>query len=296
MYQVIRARWRVSLGLWLLVFPALAIYLTFTVGPILSGFFYSLTNWNGIDRTVQFVGLANFRAIFHDTHLHQAFRNTLVLAGSITIVQNGIGLLLALALDGTAKIKRFMQTVYFLPAILSPLIVSFIWTYIYSPLSGALNIVLKLVHIHPPLWLGNSHVVLRSIIAVVVWQYMGSSMVIYLAGLATIPSHLYEAGAIDGAGSWSNFWHITLPLLAPAITLNLMLSLIGSMKLFDPIFVLTNGGPGYASETLTTMLYREAFTTNRLGYGTAIAVMLFCLIMVFSIFALRLLQRREVEM
>jgi len=160
---------------------------------------------------------------------------------------------------------------------------------------GALNILLKKLGLNFLVqdWLGNSKLALFSVIFVVVWQYAGYSMVIYIAGLQNIPLEMYEASSIDGVNAWQRFRYITFPLLAPAVTINILLTMISTLKTFDHIFVMTKGGPGYATEVISTLLYRESFTNNNMGYGSAISVVLFALITSVSLITLKYLRRRE---
>ncbi|HBE76709.1 MAG TPA: sugar ABC transporter permease [Firmicutes bacterium] len=278
--------------------PALVFAIVFFIYPVVSSFYYSLTNWNGLAQTIHFTGLANFQELIRDDKFYGGIRNTLLYAFFVTVIQNIAAIALAIVLNTSLKTKNILRTVFFAPAILSALVVGYAWSFIYNPLFGVLNSLLTNIGLGGWVqdWLGDPRLALGSLIVVTVWQFTGYAMVIYLAGLQGIPEELYEAAAIDGTTPWKKFRHITFPLIAPAFTINVLLSVIGTMKIFDLIYVTTNGGPGYATETMTTLLYHQAFQTNRMGYGTAMAVVLFLIILVLSLFQLKTLRKREVVM
>ncbi|WP_261800523.1 carbohydrate ABC transporter permease [Paenibacillus sp. PAMC21692] len=277
--------------------PAIIVYTTFLLGPVMGSFFYSLTNWNGLYQTMDFVGLRNFVNLMEDGVFAKAIRNTMVFTVFVVLIQNAIGVPLALAMDSRIRSKQVLKTLFFVPAILSPLVVGYTWTYIYEPQNGVLNTILRTVGLTgwEQSWLGDPQFALYSIVVMAVWQFSGYSMVIYLANLQTIPGDLYEAADIDGAGKWQQFKSITFPLLAPSITINIVLSSIGTLKAFDIIYVTTKGGPYYATETMTTLLFSTAFTKSSFGYGTAMGVVMFFFVFIISLAQILLLRRREVH-
>ncbi len=277
--------------------PAIIVYTTFLLGPVLGSFFYSLTNWNGLYQTMDFVGLRNFVHLMEDGVFAKAIRNTMIFTVFVVLIQNAIGVPLALAMDSRIRSKQVLKTLFFVPAILSPLVVGYTWTYIYEPQNGVLNTILRTVGLTgwEQSWLGDPQFALYSIVVMAVWQFSGYSMVIYLANLQTIPGDLYEAADIDGAGRWQQFKSITFPLLAPSITINIVLSSIGTLKAFDIIYVTTKGGPYYATETMTTLLFSTAFTKSSFGYGTAMGVVMFFFVFIISLAQILLLRRREVH-
>ncbi len=278
--------------------PALLILSFFFIIPVIGGFVYSLTDWTGISREINFVGIDNFKnLLFNDDKFYVEVFHTLIFSICITIFQNSIGLILALFLDKEFKGRNFFRMIYYLPAVLSPLVVGYAWSFIFNPNMGALN---NLLHktgfgFLAQDWLGNANIALFSVIFVIVWQYAGYSMIIYIAGLQNISLDIYEAAAIDGVGKWQKFRYITFPLLAPAFTINILLTIISTLKSFDHIFVMTKGGPGYATEVISTRLYSESFTYNNMGYGSAISVMLFLIVTSISLILLKFLRNREVE-
>ncbi|MEU7858156.1 sugar ABC transporter permease [Nonomuraea sp. NPDC049141] len=276
---------------WLFAAPALVVYAAVVLYPSLAGMLYAFTDWSGIGADKSFVGLANFQKLLHDDQAMDSIGNTLLLTVAIVVVQNGVGLLLALGVHAKLKSRALLRVVFFAPVVVSPVMVAFLWKYIYNPdpsagLNGLLGLQVD--------WLGDPSLALWSIAATVVWQYAGYSMVIFLAGLEGVPRELHEAAMIDGAGTLQRFRYVTWPLLAPALTINLMLSTIGGLKLFDQIFAATNGGPGYATETLSTVLYKQAFVFGKFGYSTAIALVLALFVAAVSLVQVYYLRGREV--
>jgi raffinose/stachyose/melibiose transport system permease protein len=280
---------------WFFLLPALAMYGLVVLYPSVAGSYYAFTDWNGLDRTHSFVGLANFRRLFTDDQALAALKNTILLAIAVTFIQNGIGLLIALGVSANIKSRHLLRTLFFAPAVLTPIVVAYLWKYIFSP-RGALNALLDLVGLDGLTrgWLGDSSLALWTVAAVVIWQFAGLSMVIFLAGLESVPQELYEAAEIDGAGAFWKFWNVTFPLIAPATTVNLVLSTIGGLKLFDHVFALTEGGPGHASETLSTMIYDQAFVFGYFGYSTAVALVLTLIVSALALLQLSFWRAREV--
>jgi raffinose/stachyose/melibiose transport system permease protein len=281
---------------WIFLLPAIFMYGLVVIYPSLAGSWYAFTDWDGLARTSSFVGLENFRTLVQDEQAIASLRNTFLLAVTVTIVQNAIGLLIALGVNYNIKSRNVLRVIFFASVVLTPVIVAFLWQYIYAP-GGPLNRILDSLYLGwlKQDWLGDPNVALWAVVAVIIWQYAGYSMVIFLAGLQGVPQELYEAAAIDGAGALQKFWNVTRPMIAPAITINLMLSIIGGLRLFDQVFALTGGGPGYATETLSTVLYEQAFIVGAYGYGTAIALVLTLIVACIAMIQLKVLRSQEVE-
>ncbi|HEY7414148.1 MAG TPA: sugar ABC transporter permease [Ktedonobacteraceae bacterium] len=277
--------------------PALVIFTAFVIYPILGSLYYGLTDWDGLAPSLNFVGLANFQHLLSDPSVSTDLKNTFVFAAGVMVLQNGMALLLAVILDGFLRRLTFLRVLFLIPAMFSALAIGYTWSYIYGPVFGFLNTLLSKIGLSSwqQDWLGNPHLTLASLIVTNSWEFMGLSMVIFLAGLQAVPTELYEAANIDGASGWQRFWRITFPLIAPAVTINVVLTLIGSMKTFDLIFVMTNGGPGDTSESLALRIYKEAFSLNHFGYATAVGIILSLLILGLSLVNLRFLRKREVE-
>ncbi|WP_327657119.1 carbohydrate ABC transporter permease [Streptomyces sp. NBC_00483] len=274
--------------------PALAFFAFTVLVPSVQGGWFAFTDWDGISPVKHFVGLDQFRKLLDDTAARDAVVTTLLAAVAITIVQNTIGLLLALGVNSRIKSRNVLRVFFFAPAVITPVVTAYLWKYLYAP-DGALNSLLGAVGLDgwKQDWLGDPDLALWSVVAVVIWQFSGYSMVIFLAGLQSIPGEIYEAAAIDGAGPVRRFWYVVRPMLAPAITINLMLSVIGGLKLFDQVWVMTQGGPGGATDTLSTVIYKQAFQFNQYAYSTAIAVILTVFVIVISSVQYRYLSRQE---
>ncbi|GAA4715587.1 carbohydrate ABC transporter permease [Phytohabitans rumicis] len=280
---------------WLFVAPALLVYAAIVIYPSVAGVVYAFTDWTGIGDW-SFVGLRNFDTLLHDDQSLGALKNTLLLTVAIVVVQNGIGLLLALGVHARIKSRMVLRAVFFAPVVVSPVMIAFLWKYVYNPAPDAgLNGLLGAVGLGSLRqdWLGDPSLALWSVAAMVVWQNAGYSMVIFLAGLEGIGKDVREAATIDGAGPVARFRYVTWPLLAPATTINVMLSTIGGLKLFDQVFAATGGGPGYATETLSTVLYKQAFVFGRYGYSTAVALVLALFVAAVSLVQIRYLRARE---
>jgi len=281
--------------LYFFILPALAIYLFFYVYPMFTGMYYSLTDWDGMAKQKNFVGLKNYRDIFADQYTRTATVNTLIYTVVVTFFSNVIGLILALMLERRSKINNIFRTIFFMPAVLSPVVAAFIWKYMYSPETGVINSLLRALGLGALArdWLGDPKLALASVMIVPLWQWGGNVMIVFLAGLMNIPEEYHESAKIDGASYMQRLVHIILPGLRPAIIFNLIISTIGSFKTFDFIFILTYGGPGFTTEVLTLHVYKHALYTAKFGYGSAVAVMLTLFIVLFSIVELKVLTRNE---
>lgn len=280
----------------LYILPALGFYAFVLLIPTIRGTTLAFTDWNGLSQTFNFVGFKNFATVLTSSTSVHAIVVTLIIAFAYMIVVNSIGLLLALGVHSKIKSRNFLRVFLFAPAVMTPVVTAYLWKYILAP-TGPLNGMLDLLGLGSLKqdWLGKPDWALFSIILVLVWQFSGYSMVIFLAGLQGIPDELLEAASVDGAGSVRRFWSIVRPLLAPAITINLMLSIIGGLKIFDQVWVMTGGGPGGSTHTLSTLLYRDAFQYGEFGSSIAMALILFLLVAVISGIQYRSLLRQEAK-
>ncbi|HEU5028212.1 MAG TPA: sugar ABC transporter permease [Spirillospora sp.] len=276
------------------VLPALALYAFVVLVPSVKGAGYAFTDWDGLNPAKHLVGLGNFRQMWSDPAARGALRQTLIIAVAITVLQNALGLALAMGVHTLVKSRFVLRVLLFAPAVMTPVVTAALWKYMLAP-DGAVNSLLDGVGLGSwqQNWLGQGNLALGSVIGVIVWQFAGYSMVIFLAGLQGVPAEIYEAAAVDGAGPWQRFRSIVLPLLAPATTVNLMLSVIGGLKLFDQVWVMTAGGPGNSTETLSTLIYKNAFQFNEYGYSVAIAIVLTVFVAVISSGQYGLLRRQE---
>lgn len=287
-------RSRVRKPSWLLVVPALLLLLAVHFAPQLAASYYAFTRWNGLGTHGAWVGFDNFRQIFTDPLARDSFLHTLYIAGSFVVLVNVIGLALALGLNRTVKTRMVLRAAFFLPVVVSSLAIGFIWRYVFQ-YDGLLNQVLTAVGLDSwqRTWLGDPTWALWTILVVLVWQYAGLAMVLYLAGLQGVPDELIEAAAVDGASPWTRFRRITLPLLAPAMTVTITLTTIFGLRVFDQVLALTGGGPVGATETLSTQVYEQTFVNGRFGYGSALAFVLAGLIAVLGVTQALILRRRE---
>ena len=278
---------------WLWVVPAVAVVLVFRYVATGAGTWYAFTDWDGLGDAT-WIGLDNFREILDDPASRGALENTIVLAFSFVVTANVIGLGVALALHRTLKSRGLLRAIFFVPVVMSSLAVSYVWQFIFS-FTGPLNTFLGNIGLESfqrP-WTGDPTWALWTIFVVLVWQFVGLSMVMYLAGLEGIPEELDEASAVDGASTFRRFRKITLPLLAPAITVSVTLSTIYGLGVFDQVLAVTGGGPVDASETLATQIYKQTFAFGRFGYGTALSLVLTVLITALAVAQLVILRRRE---
>lgn len=292
-----REKRKANLLPYLFILPAIVIFLFVYAGPMLATFVLGFTDWNGIAPTFHFVGLKNYIRIFTDSNLQEPLLNTLQFTFFTVVIQGTLALLLAVALNKSFRGRNFFRTVFFLPCVVSMVAIGYAWSLIFNPVMGPLGKLADLMNwewLSGIKWLSDPDIVLYSIILVNVWQWTGYSMVIYLAGLQSIPQQLYEAAAIDGAGSVQRFFKITLPLIAPSITITTVLSTMGGLKAFDLMYVMTNGGPGHASQTFAMASVDAFFKQKDAGLGSALAFLMFVMILLVSYLQNRLLGRREV--
>jgi raffinose/stachyose/melibiose transport system permease protein len=279
-----------------LALPGIAFLLLFHHVAGLSGALYAFTDWNGISSNAEFIGLENFREVFREPATRNALIHTLELAAAFVIVVNVIGLALALGLNRAVKSRNILRSLFFTPVVMSELAIAYVWQYIFD-FNGPLNQFLGFIGLEQwqrP-WLGDPTWALWAVLAVLVWQFAGLTMVLYLAGLQGIPDELDEACAVDGATLWMRFRWVTLPLLAPAITVATTLTLIFGLRVFDQVMALTGGGPFNATETMATQVYKQTFVFGRFGYGAALALILAGMIAVLAITQALVLRRREAQ-
>lgn len=279
---------------WWFAAPALLLFAFVVLIPSARGVYYAFTDWDGLSPDFSWVGLGNFADMARDPDARQAIWHTLVIAVAITVIQNGFGLLLALGVNSMIKSRNVLRVFLFAPAVITPIVTAYLWRNLLGP-GGAVNSMLGAVGLDSwqQDWLGDPQLALWAIVGVIVWQFGGYSMVIFLAGLQSVPKEIYEAAAIDGTGPVRRFWSVVRPLLAPAFTINLMLSIIGGIKLFDQVYALTGGGPGHATDTISTLIYKDAFTLGEFGYSIALAVVLTIIVAVASTSQYLVLARNE---
>lgn len=278
--------------------PAMAFFIVFWIFPILQLFYYSVTNFNGINYDYDFVGLKNYVRLFENGTLTNSIKNTLVYTFIMVVCSNAIGLTIAMLLNVRLHAKGFFRTCAYFPALFSAIVIGFIWSYVYMPNNGMIAGIINAfggdgAAFNP---LGNYKTALFAIAIVEVWKAFGTTMIIYLAGLQTVDESLLEAGRIDGCTEWQLISKVKLPLISSTITINVILNVIGGLKAFDYAFIMTNGGPGKSTKTLMFQIYEIAFTDQRMGRAGAFSVVSFLVIIAITVFMLYFLNKREVEM
>lgn len=278
--------------------PAFILFTLFIIVPTLSSVYYSLTSWDGVSPTVKFVGLANFKEIFTSARFGNALKNTIILTVFITVFENIFALALALIVDHVRWGKNFFRSAFYIPVLISGIVSGFIWKIMYNYNFGALNALLNMLGLENfrQDWLGNSKLTLFMVGIVLIWKGVGYYMVIYLASLQSVSTDLIEAAQIDGASPWQRFKSITIPMISGAFTINFTLSLINGLKVFDQINVMTDGGPGFTTETLVYLLYKVGFNEGRQGFGTAVGLVLLFIIIILNTAQQKFLRGREVQM
>lgn len=272
-----------------LYLPALLLFVTFMLVPLFYGLRLSFQNWDGFSPTRSDAGLANYLRLFTDSAFLIALRNTLLYGVVSTIIQQVLGLLLAVALDRPARSSTILRAVIYLPVLISPIIMGAMYALMLQYNNGALNDIVGLFGVGKHAWLSNGTTAVWVIIIIHSLQFTGTTMIIYLAGLQGIDANLQEAASIDGASTGQRFFSITLPLLQPAFATSLTLNLIGGLKVFDLIQILTNGGPGNSTHSLSSLISDEYFNQQSAGYSSAMGVALFIIIVIFSLGVTRVL-------
>jgi raffinose/stachyose/melibiose transport system permease protein len=274
---------------------AIVLHLVLIVIPSVMGFYYALTNWSRFSSDIKFVGLDNYRSVFDSgSAMSQAIKNTLVFTGVTIITKTVIGLLLALLVSrGIRRFSVLHRVVSYLPAVLPMIVVGIVFKSILHPSTGILNRFLDAVGLDflTARWLTDTRLALYSIVAVDTWKGVGFIMLLFLAGLESIPREYYEAARIDGANALDELRHITLPLLKPVLTVITVLNLLYGLKVFDSVWVLTNGGPGYATETVNTIVFKE-FARGHYAVSTALSTVLFIAMTTAGLFLIRAMHRQ----
>jgi len=284
-------------GSYLLCAPTLILFLVFMVYPVFYLVRLSFYQWDGITQ-MRFIGLENYRRLLSDPIWWKALGNTLIYVLAKLAIELSLALGAAVALNTKLKGRTLFRSILFLPVVTSTAVMGIVFVGILSPFEGAFNLILMKLRLLSQFhdWLGDPHTALYTVIGVAIWHDLGINMVLFLAGLQSIPEYLYDAAKIDGAGSWQQFLHVTLPMLKPVALIIVMLSIIGSFKVFDIVNVMTNGGPYYASEVVTDYMFKYGFAGRGLGatviaqqgYAATIGIGLFVVIAVFTFIQLKM--------
>lgn len=285
-----------NLRLLLFTMPALLVYLVFKLYPAITGIYYSLTDWNGLSRDYNFVGLSNFKELLTDSYFWDSVKFTTVYVFVLLLLANIMALLLATAVESVKRHKGVFRTIFCLPNMISMIIGGYMWQFIFYKVLYyfADNWGWKFLD---KSWAGDSKYAFVSIVIVAAWGCIGYLMIIYMAGLQGVPAHLLEAAALDGANRWQKFWNVTFPMIRPAMTICVFWTLNSAFQVFDVIYSLTGGGPGRSTQSVAINIYEEAFQGNiRYGYATAKSTVLFIIILVITAIQLKMMQKKEEEL
>lgn len=275
--------------------PGFLIYIIFMIVPVVMCFLYSFTNWDGISATYKIIGFRNFENLFKDAAFFQAMQVTVIIMIVTTLIYNVFGIILAALLNDKGKLLGFSRSAIFIPTVMSSVVVAFIWSYMVQTNGGVINSVIELLGGQTLDFYSTPTTTIFMISAIICWNSLGFFVVIYISTLSTIPQDIYEACMVDGANWFQRFFHITLPLLAPGITINCILAVAGGLKQYDHVKVITGGGPGGATQTVTLFSVEKAFEYNRRGYSSAAVIILFLIIVILSVIQLSISKRHEVE-
>jgi ABC-type sugar transport system permease subunit len=286
---------RKAIAGWLFVLPALLLYAYFVIYPFFTSVYYSLTDWDGAQPIKRFIGLGNYQALLSDRLMWEALWHNVIWVIIGTISPIVIGLLLGVLLWTGTRGRIVFRIVYFLPVVLAEVVVAIIWNWIYHPLFGALNQMLRMVGLDNLTrgWLGDPNTALLSLLVTAIWGYYGFCFVIIMAGLQNVDVDLVEAATIDGANGWQRFIYVIVPQLSHVLTMITAYTLIGGFNVFGIVFVMTQGGPGTATQVIATYTYRKAFQMSELGYGAALSMVMTVLSLVASYIFIRLRERQE---
>lgn len=280
---------------YLFLAPSGVIMLVFVAYPILQSFWMSLHTWSFFSSDQPFIGLRNYANMVNDPRFWNALGNTALYTGVVVPLQVGLGLALAIAIQRNTLVNSFLRSVFFFPVIASLATMGIVWKFLLDPQIGLVNAAITSLGLSSVNFLQSTTWALPAVMLVGVWKSVGFSMVIFLAALQDVPESLIEAAALDGAGPFMRFRRVVFPLLRPSLLFAAIVATIGSMQLFDSVYVMTNGGPIFHTETLVTYLYEVAFQYSQPGYAAAISWVLFVLILVISLFQLRLFRYNEVD-
>ncbi|MBN1302045.1 MAG: sugar ABC transporter permease [Melioribacteraceae bacterium] len=270
--------------------PSIVIIGLFVLFPVFFSFYLSFQKWNMFSSQSTFVGLENYSRLIADPEFWQVLKNTLIYTVGTVPLNMVVALFVANELNKRIIGKKFLRTLFFAPVVISPVAAAVIWRWLYDPNVGIINYVFDIFGIGSVNWLNDPDAAMIALIIMGVWKTFGINMVLFSAGLQAIPEHYYEAADIDGAGKFSKFWHITIPLLTPTTLFIMIMSMIASLQVFDIVYVLTSGGPLGSTKVLVFQVYEYAFKFFEMGYASAIAYVLFAILFIFTIIQIKLMK------
>jgi multiple sugar transport system permease protein len=275
---------REELAFWLFISPWLIGFIVFSAGPIVASMGISLTEYS-ILQPPTFIGFENYVQLFNDELFYKAVFNTIYYVGVSVPLGVTLAFLMAIALNQKLRGQTWFRTIFYLPSVVSGIAVALLWGWLLNPDFGLINYLLSFVGIQGPKWLYSTTWAMPSIILMSLWG-VGGSMVVFLAGLQGIPEHLYEAAELDGAGEWGKFWNVTVPMISPVIFFNMIVTIIFAFQIFDQVYIMTSGKGGPANATLVYVLYlyRQGFEYFKMGYASALALILFLIVLGITVF------------
>ena len=282
---------------YLFILPALVLYAIFVLYPFLSTIHLSMTDWDGAQPVKRFIGLENYQHLFQDRVMWQSLTQNLIWIAAGTLTPVVIGLVLATLVWSGVRGRIVFRTVFFMPVVLSTVVVGMIWKWIYHPMFGPINLILRAVGLESVArgWLGDLTWALYALLLAALWAYFGFCFVILLAALQNVDMELHDAAKIDGANAWQRFINVTVPQIRPVLTMLLAYTLVGGFNVFDIVYIMTKGGPANATEVLATYTYRMAFQQNQVGYGAALTMIITVLSLAASFLFITLRERNEPE-
>ncbi|MBR1875598.1 MAG: sugar ABC transporter permease [Lachnospiraceae bacterium] len=282
-----KKKWKEELIDLSFLLPALLVFVFIIVIPLISGIRYTFTNWDGMSKVIEYVGFKNYNTLFHDKDLIEPICNTLLFTVVTVVIINVLGLAIAMATVKEFKGVNIVKSVIFIPLVVSLVLVSQMWMYVYSDFFSLIGWESPLV---------NKKTSMLGLTAMSVWREIGLAMMIYLAALKGVPQDMYEAAIIDGAGFWQRFKNVTIPFIAPAFTYCIPLWLAAGFREYEYTYIATSGGPGHSSESVAYYIYCYLFPYNKVGYGQTVAVIYLIICVIISNFVTRMLRKREIEL
>lgn len=277
--------------------PALLLYVVFVIYPFLNTIYYSLTDWDGAQPLKQFIGIANYQRLLQDPLMWLSLKHNVIWIALGTVTPVAVGLVLATFVWSGVRGRIIFRTIYFMPVVLASVVVGMIWSWIYHPIFGPINVFLSAIGLESVArgWLGDLTWALYALLLAGLWAYFGFCFVILLAALQNVDMELHDAAKIDGANTWQRFFNVTVPQLSPVLTMLLAYTLIGGFNVFDIVYIMTKGGPANATEVLATYTYAMAFKQNQVGYGAALTMVITVLSLVASYLFITLRERNNAD-
>lgn len=279
---------------WAVMIPVLLLFFAFNTLPMIKGIFYSFTNYRGYG-AYDYVGFRNYAELFTDARVGKSYLFTFKYAIAGTVVVNVISLIMALALNSRIRFKSALRGIYFVPNILGGLVIGYIFSFIFTYILPAVGDIFNIGFLRSSI-LASEKYAWVGVLIVGAWQAVAMNTVIYISGLQTVPQDVYEASMLDGAGKWKEFWKVTLPLVVPFVTINLVLSTKNFLMVFDQIMSLTKGGPAQSTESISYLIYRNGMDGGQFGFQSANAVLFFVVIVAISVFQMTVMNKKEEQL